>query len=202
MTSDAIRARNRSNARKSTGPKTARGKAAVAGNARKHGATSPPDPESVVAWLAIIRDDPAITAQDLVPQDDLGFCGLALAQAEAKLAQTERALRDHEADDSDPLVPQDALHEACQHMMQAITQGRNSAHGAELLRAMMPRLQLQSLKNDLHRRLKRYVAEARAQRRKALKAWIAAGGATPPRALHTAQNPKSRNKARFQLKAV
>jgi hypothetical protein len=138
----------------------------------------------------------------LVPQDDLGFCGLALAQAEAKLAKTERALRDHEADDSDPLVSQDALHEACQHMMQGITQGTITAHGAELLRAMMPRLQLQSIKMDLHRKLKRYVAEARAQRRKALKAWIAAGGATPPRAQHDAQTSKSRNKARFQLKGV
>jgi hypothetical protein len=101
-----------------------------------------------------------------------------------------------------PLVPQDALHEACQHMMQAITQGTITAHGAELLRAMMPRLQLQSLKNDRHRRLKRYVAEARAQRRKALKTWIAAGGARPPRAQHDAQTSKSRNKAIFQLKIV
>jgi hypothetical protein len=133
----------------------------------------------------------------LVPQDDLGFCGLALAQAEAKLAKTERALRDHEADDSDPLVPQDALHEACQYMMQAITQGTITAHGAQLLRAMAPRLQLQSLKNDQHRRLKRYVAEARAQRRKALKAWIAAGGATLPHAQHEAQIPNPETKPDF-----
>ena len=111
-------------------------------------------------------------------------------------------INNHEADDSDPLVPQEALHEACQHMMQAITQGTISARGAELLRAMVPHLQLQSLKNDRHRRLKRYVAEARAQRRKALKAWIAAGGATPPRAQHAAQTPKSRNKAKFLLKGV
>ena len=88
MSSDAIRARNQANARRSTGPKTARGKAAVAGNARKHGATRPPDPESVVTWLAIIRDDPEITTQDLVPQDDLGFRELALARAEARLVQT------------------------------------------------------------------------------------------------------------------
>ena len=44
MTREDIAARNRANAQTSTGPKTARGKAAVAGNARRHGATARPDP--------------------------------------------------------------------------------------------------------------------------------------------------------------
>ena len=70
MSSDPITARNRANAQKSTGPKTAEGKAIVAGNARQHGATARPDPGSVAAWLAIILDRPEITPGDLLPGEN------------------------------------------------------------------------------------------------------------------------------------
>jgi len=91
------------------------------------------------------------------------------------------------------------MHEACQHMMQAITQGTITVHGAQLLRAMVPRLQLQSLKNDVHRTLKRYVAEARAQKRKALNIWLAEGGATLPVAkpIHNSSNPETNPNSRL-----
>ncbi|MFA8444031.1 hypothetical protein [Yoonia sp.] len=49
MTTDPITIRNKANARKSTGPKSAAGKAVVAGNARKHGVTGRPDPGRVKA---------------------------------------------------------------------------------------------------------------------------------------------------------
>jgi len=110
-----------------------------------------------------------------------------------KLAKTERALRGFDTDDTDPLAPRDALHEACAHLMEVLTQGTMTTRSAQLLCAMIPRLQLQGFKMDLHRTLKRCVAEARAQKRRALKVWIAAGGATPPRAQPggaNLQNPK------------
>ncbi|QIQ87525.1 hypothetical protein [Erythrobacter sp.] len=96
MSADHLTRRNRANAKKSTGPRTARGKARVAGNARKHGATAQPDPQRVASWLAIILDRPEISGQDFTPADDRGYRALALAQAEARLNAAEQALRDLE----------------------------------------------------------------------------------------------------------
>ena len=73
MTDDRITARNRANAQKSTGPKTPLGKATVAGNALRHGATARPDPKSVAAWLEIILDRPTLGL--------LGSTALALREA-------------------------------------------------------------------------------------------------------------------------
>lgn len=97
MTRDEIAARNRANASKSTGPKTVQGKAVVAGNARRHGATARPDPAAVATWLRIILDDPDITAKALVPTDARGYRALMLAQAEVQLVTATNALRDFEA---------------------------------------------------------------------------------------------------------
>ena len=72
MSADHIAARNRSNAQNSTGPKTAKGKAVVAGNARKHGVTGRPDPDRIQKWLAIILNQPNISLADLMPDDDHG----------------------------------------------------------------------------------------------------------------------------------
>lgn len=97
MTRDEIAARNRANAAKSTGPKTEQGKAVVAGNARRHGATARPDPAAVATWLRIILDDPDITAEAFVPTDARGYRALMLAQAEVQLVTATNALRAYEA---------------------------------------------------------------------------------------------------------
>ena len=97
MTREEIAARNCVNAQKSTGPKTAHGKAVVAGNARRHGATAQPDPELVATWLGIILDDPDITPKALMPTDERGFRALMLAQAEVQLITAKNAHRDFEA---------------------------------------------------------------------------------------------------------
>ncbi len=97
MTREEIAARNRVNAQKSTGPKTASGKAVVAGNARRHGATARPDPDTVATWIRIILDDPEITAEALLPINERGARALLLAQAEVQLVTAKRALRDFEA---------------------------------------------------------------------------------------------------------
>lgn len=97
MTREKIAARNPANATKSTGPKTAQGKAVVAGNARRHGATARPAPAAVATWLRIILDDPDITAKARVPTDARGYRALMLAQAEVQLVIATNALRDFEA---------------------------------------------------------------------------------------------------------
>jgi hypothetical protein len=177
MTSDAIKARNRANARQSTGPKSACGKAVVAGNARKHGATARPDPESIELWLAIIMDDPEITTRGFVPLDDLGFKGLALAHAEAKLATTERALQGFHTARTYPRGLEEETLEAMQQFLVAFKQPTNIPRDAQFLDTRPRSATRQDAKDDVPRNLKRYAAEARAQKRKALKAWIAAGGA-------------------------
>jgi len=92
VSSDNIAARNRANAQKSTGPRTTQGKAAVSQNARRHGATSKPDPKSVAAWLRIILDDPDLQPADFL-RDDRRFAGaLALAEAEVRLCSARAAL--------------------------------------------------------------------------------------------------------------
>jgi hypothetical protein len=117
MRGEDIAARNRDNAQKSTGPRTVGGKAIVARNARRHGATGRPDRESVARWLAVILDRPEITPADLKPEDEVGYRARALAEAEARLISAERALREFEAGTAEPstaqrqseLTPEDIL---------------------------------------------------------------------------------------------
>lgn len=176
MSADQFTRRNRANAKKSTGPRTARGKARVAGNARKHGATAQPDRQRVATWLAIILDQPEISGQDFTPTDDRGYRALALAQAEARLNAAEQALRDlvqqHPAispreersfDDFAAEVLGDLAHTVHKH-----------ARVAAVLKSAYA-IQLSTLAKEgreRHRLLRRYLAEARSRRRKAFAAWL------------------------------
>jgi hypothetical protein len=91
-----ITARNRSNAKNSTGPKTALGKAAGARNACRHGATSAPDQASVADWLKIILNTPEISHEHFTPGGGNGRLALELARAEAVLCRSEHAMTDFE----------------------------------------------------------------------------------------------------------
>ncbi|MFX4296145.1 hypothetical protein [Pseudosulfitobacter pseudonitzschiae] len=179
MTRDKIVARNRANAQKSTGPKTARGKAVVSGNARRHGATARPDPESVAIWLGIILDDPDITPEALIPTDERSFRALFLAKAEAQLVIAKNALRDFEA--GMPLILKVGRHLSWRDIVGGWASG-------EIPRPDMTQTPSQRYQGFLARRreirsaqrqqklLKRYLGEATAQRRKAFSAWLLASG--------------------------
>ena len=89
MTSERRRAANRKNARKSTGPKSAQGKAKVSGNARRHGfsARGPAD-EHAPENLRRIAD--GICGEDADPI----ACDLAMTIADAQVSITRvRAAR-------------------------------------------------------------------------------------------------------------
>lgn len=177
MTPDQIAARNRRNATKSTGPKTAEGKVIVAGNARRHGATSEPDPESIVAWLAIILDKPGLAPEDLLPNDERGLHALALAEAEVRLVAAERALRELENGQARPsAVTQDIIDMADlfkAELQNSKATARELKSGFSLL-ARISRLKAYETQpgGKRHRLLKRYVREAQTQRRRALRAWL------------------------------
>lgn len=177
MTRDEIAACNRANATKSTGPKTVQGKAVVAGNARRHGATARPDPAAVATWLRIILDDPDITVEAFVPTEERGYHALMLAQAEVQLVTATNAFRAYEA--GMPLILCVGKQLTGRDIMVGLASG-------ELPRRDRTRSQTQVYRDILVRRaelrsaerqqrlFKRYLGEARTQRRKAFFAWLLA----------------------------
>ena len=177
MTRDEIAARNRANAAKSTGPKTVQGKAVVAGNARRHGATARPDPAAVATWLRIILDDPDITARALPPTDTLGYRALMLAQAEVQLVTATNALRDFEAEM--PLILRVAKQLTGKDILEGFASGeqprrdRTRSQTQVYRDILVRRAELRSAERQ-QRLFKRYLGEARAQRRKAFLAWLLA----------------------------
>jgi len=176
MTRQGIAKRNRANAQKSTGPRTASGKAVVAGNARRHGATARPDPETVATWLGIILDDTEITPEVLIPTDERGIRALLLAQAEVRVVAAHRALRDFEAEM--PFILRLGRPFTWQDIVEGLRSGelpppdRTLTHRQVYQAIQTRKKEYNSVKHD-HKLLHRYLREAQAQRRRAFQAWLA-----------------------------
>ena len=184
MTSDRQRRANAANARKSTGPRTARGRAVSSKNARTHGLTVPPPWDDVTRYYrTIMRDTTAFP--DPADRDPVMSAALALAEAEAHLARCVEAER--------------------RNLLRMAERAGNGAHvdfegmlsrvgekldDLDVLEAMLARVEepwmIEGLKiliqahpdrpAALHRRirtLRRYRREAEARRRKALTVWLA-----------------------------
>jgi hypothetical protein len=182
MTRDMITARNRANATKSTGPRSNAGKVAVAQNARRHGATSQPDPESVAVWASIILDQPDLGGQDLGLSDLLAGdartrSAMALAVSEVRLAQAQRALEEFEAGtaSAQPDFGDEQVAEAQSILSEALRLSMDSGEAMVLLNRLLcvPDDGQAMLNARQDRLLRRYWREARAQRRRAFRAWMA-----------------------------
>lgn len=170
MTSTAQIRANRQNARRSTGPRTPLGRSASSQNARRHGLTAAPPGEAVLAHLRAILDDPSATPE-AAPVTPIGAAALALATAEARLdrarehaatvaiRQPQQELRDEIEMVTDTLLDDD-------YRFDLDTQ----ASGHRLLQ----RLTRASARADVTelRSARRYLSEAEASRRKALRKFM------------------------------
>ena len=92
MTSERQKRANAVNAAKSTGPRTAKGRARSAGNARKHGLNSAPPWDEVSPYLTLITGSAQI---DPLTLDARSRAARDLAEAEARLARCLVAERRH-----------------------------------------------------------------------------------------------------------
>ena len=171
MTSPAQIRANRQNARRSTGPRTQLGRSASSQNARRHGLTAAPPAEAVLSHLRAILDDPSATPGTALPTP-LGAAALALATAEARL---DRA-RAHGATVA-IRQPRQALQEEIDMVTDMLIDPEyrfdldTQASGHRLLQ----RLTRASARSDVSelRSARRYLSEAEAARRKALRKFMA-----------------------------
>jgi hypothetical protein len=175
VTPEEIASRNRANAGHSTGPRTAAGKEIVAQNARVHGATGKPDHGRVTTWLRVILDAPDLSLGEALGDDPRMRAALALAVAEARVETAERGwhkamtLQPNGDWDADPVLA------ALRREVEGATTDEQIQ---ELLAIGLRHLEVQAMdprRIEARQRLaERYLREARAQRRRAFSAWIAA----------------------------
>lgn len=178
MSSDSITARNRANAQKSTGPRSARGKAAVAQNARRHGVTSKADPTSVTAWLRIIMDKPDLVPGDLLGDDGRTSWALALAEAEVRLCSARAALNAFERGDVPLSDTAKHLQFSAEDIADALLTEDMTARMRHTGLSLLRRIEKDIIADTAHggprdRLLRRYLREARGHHKRAFQGWLA-----------------------------
>lgn len=176
MTAADLAQRNRENAQRSTGPCTPQGKALVARNARKHGATARPDSTAVARLFGIILDMPGLALDDVDLGNESMRLAFFLAEAEVRLAHAERVL-----DEILSRRLQDVLEDEAGAGIggddapapSAPPLGKTASTGAHTGGEAVLGFARPHVREDRARLARRYVAEARASRKKAFAAWIA-----------------------------
>jgi hypothetical protein len=164
--------------RRATGPITAEGKAVSSQNARRHGLNAPPDEDLVTAWFNLILDNGEDAYEQPNASDPRREAALRLAIAEARY---HRALHKVDTHDSEPNSAQQVANKlhadvrlVLDGMPRKISEGPADPFDLEYAEFGLRQLERLMVEVGRERRLyRRYLGEARAQRRKALKAWCA-----------------------------
>ena len=186
MTTERQRAANRTNAKKSGGPKSSAGRNRTSQNARRHGLTAPPPWDDVAKWFRLILDDPD-AAPDPMEREDRLRAALRLAEAEAQLERCNKTESAHllrmteRARDDAGLSFNDTVKRALKDPSGPLSfEGLNImikrlddpflSGGAKILIRSHPDRPA-GLRATMHS-LRRYRRSAEARRRKALTAWI------------------------------
>ena len=181
MTSERQKRANAANAAKSTGPRTAEGRARSAGNARKHGLNSAPPWDDISPYLTLITGSAHI---DPLTQDALSRAARDLAEAEARLARSLMAERRHVVHMAEIAAQQPPS--VAEKTAQAAKETEGSVALTEWQRARFSDAAVAKVKKvrpppdpnrpaALRQTLKllmRYRKEAEAHRRKALRRWL------------------------------
>ncbi len=173
---------NKINAQKSTGPTSVAGKAKSAGNAKKHGLTTPPEHTAVLRWYQIILND-ATASPDPFERNESLRAAHALAESEARLeractAEQTHLLKLHNYIDrrgqksllelaDDPMEDPEALAFILERKDDPVER-----EGIKILLRCHPNRPAALRRKS--KVLARYRREAAAQRRRALGHWIAA----------------------------
>ena len=180
--------------RRATGPKTAQGKAVSARNARKHGLNAPPDEDLVTAWLNVILNSGADTEEEPNANESKHEAALRLAIAEARYHRALHKVDTHEMEPPSAQRCATKLHDdictVFDRMPKRIFDEPADPYDLAYVNFAVKQLEQMFAQISRERRLyKRYLGEARAQRKKALRAWCA---------FNRDENLNSRNKLNLQ----
>lgn len=185
MSTDSQKKANQANAKKSTGPKSKKGKAASAKNAQTHGLTLPPDRADVENWYRIILADLSAVF-DPFHSSFRQRAALSLAEAEASLARVSReeqkqlsAMAKTDLNSGQRSLSEIASASIDDPDFLAIliqnTEDKVEQAGPNILLQEIDRLP--AIQRKRLRMLTRYRKEAESRRRRALRFWIEISGA-------------------------
>jgi len=183
-------------ARHATGPTTAEGKAISSQNARKHGLNAPPPEDLVTQWFNVILNNEVGAPEEPNAEDPRREAALRLAIAEARY---HRALHKFETHDREPNSAQQVANKLLAEvqlvlngMPRKIAEGPADPFDLEFTEFGVRQLEKLMVEVGRERRLyRRYLGEARAQRKKVLRDWCA---------FNRAENQNSRNELKLQFK--
>jgi len=164
--------------RRATGPITAEGKAISSQNARRHGLSAEPDGDLVVAWFNAILNTGEDALEESNADDPRHEAALRLAIAEARY---HRALHKVDTHDRESNSAQQVANKlladvrlVLDGMPRKISEGPADPFDLEYAEFGVRQLERLMVEVGRERRLyRRYLGEARAERRKALQAWCA-----------------------------
>ena len=177
-----------------TGPVTDAGKAVSSQNARKHGLNAPPGVALVSLWFNVILNNKGDHHEEPSAADPRREVALRLAIAEARY---HRALHKVDTHDTEPGSAQQVANKlyadvrfVLDGLPERVADGPADPFDLEYADFGLRQVEKLLVEVGRERRLyKRYLGEARAQRRKALRAWCA---------FNRDENQNSRNELNLQ----
>ena len=182
------------NPKGATGPVTDAGKAVSSQNARKHGLNAPPDVALVSQWFNVILNNSVDDLEELSARDPRREAALRLATAEARYHRALHKVDTHEREPGSAqqlaMKLRQEIWDVLDDMPKKIADGPPDPHVLAYANFAIKQLEELFAQISRERRLyERYLGEARAQRRKALRAWCA---------FNRDENQNSRNELKLQ----